>query len=85
MWKDFNKSDLELCLKQPYDFFLVRQKGLHPASGKKFVPITVQLIDGKLFTCENELDPLAFSTKHNVMEPSDNPFECALEWMEIPE
>lgn len=85
MWKDFSKSDLELCLKEPYQFFMIRVKGLHPGRGGRFCPTIVQLIDNQLFTCENELEPLIFSHKNDIMSPETDPFECNLEWCEIPE
>lgn len=85
MWKPFVKSDLDLCLKQPYDFFLVRCTGTHPARGGKFVPVTAQLIDEHLYAPDNELDPLIFSHKDDMLRPCVDPFECALEWCEIPE
>jgi hypothetical protein len=85
MWKNFTKSDLGLCLKEPYEFFLVRYKGTHPARGGKFCPIVVQLIDEQLYVDDNELEPLTFSKAGADMEPSNEPFECDLEWCELPE
>ena len=85
MWKAFDMADLELCLKEPYQFFLVRPKGFHPASGKVFVPTVVQLIDGKIYPPDNELEPLIFSHKDDEFHPFDDPFVCNLEWCELPE
>lgn len=87
MWKPFNKSDLELCLKEPYQFFLVRPTGIHPGRGGKFCPTVVQMIDNQLYTCENELEAIIFSVNpQDIMEgPTDDPFNAKLEWCEIPE
>ncbi len=85
MWKDFIKTDLDLCLKEDYQFFLVRPKGLHPGWNKKFTPSVVQLIVGKLYSCDNELEPIIYSHKDDFLTPSEDPFECNLEWCEIPE
>ena len=85
MWKPFVKSDLELCMKEPYQFFLVRPKGLHQTTGQKFTASVVQLIDNELYRCMDELEPIIFSHKDDFLTPETNPFECNLEWCEIPE
>jgi len=83
MWKDLTKESM--VNKDWYQFFLVRPKGLHPASGKKFTALVVQYGDGHLYTPDNEVEPIIYSHKDDVMTPSNDPFECNLEWMEIPE
>ncbi len=85
MWKPFTKADLSLCLKEPYEFFLVRPVANHPGRGGKCCPTVVQLIDEYIYTADNELEPLIYSHKDNSMTPCDDPFECNLEWCEIPE
>lgn len=85
MWKPFIKDDAILTVKEPYQFFMVRGRGLHPGRGVKFVPSIVQLIEGELYTCDNELESIIWSKKGEHLEPTNDPFEADLEWMEIPE
>lgn len=85
MWNEFSKDNIALCLKEQGNFFLVRPKGLHPAWNKKFTPSVVQLIENKLYSAENELEHIVFSHKDDFLTPSDDPFECGLEWCELPE
>lgn len=79
MYKPFTKEAMKDRL--PKQYFLVRQKGIHPGLGRKYIPIVVQLINGLLYTPENELDPVVLGATH----PIENPFEVDLEWMELPE
>lgn len=85
MWQSFDKGNLDLCLKEPYQFFLVRPKGLHPARDVKCCPTVVQLIENQIYTADNELEPIVFSHKDDQFHPSSDPFECNLEWCELPE
>lgn len=85
MWRSFDKGNLDLCLKQPGEFFMVRAKGEHPGRGGKFVPSIVQLIDNQLYAADNELDAIIFSHKDDFFEPCQDPFECNLEWRELPD
>lgn len=85
IWKPLTKDSSEVAKKEPYEFFLVRPRGFHPASGKLFSPSVVQLIDGKLYTCDNELDPIIWSHKDDQWTPTTDPCEANLEWCEIPE
>jgi hypothetical protein len=41
-------------------FFLVRMKGIHPNFGKPYTPMVVQMIDNRLYTADNELEPVEF-------------------------
>jgi hypothetical protein len=70
---------------EPYQFFLARRRGEHPGRGGRCCPVIVQMIDGKLYTSDNELDPLVFSHKDDQWQPCDDPMQCDLEWHPIPE
>jgi hypothetical protein len=85
MWKPFIKDDVELSKKEPYQFFMVRVKGIHPGRGGKFVPTIVQLIEGNLYTSDNELEPIKWVKRNSQYEPTTDPYETDLEWREIPE
>lgn len=84
MWLNFDKENAVLLAKEPYQFFLVRPKGMHPVCGGKFLPSVVQLIDDQLYSADNELEPLVYSHKNDFLTPCADPFDCNLEWCEIP-
>lgn len=73
-------TDLSQAPTEPYEFFLVRPKGLHPARGMVFHPTIVQRIDGKFYTAENELEPIYFGQD----EADDHPLKATLEWRHFP-
>jgi hypothetical protein len=80
-WKPFNG-----CFGDN-EYFLIRQIGNHPATGKKLVPIVAQLIDGDLYSIDNEIEPVVFTghLPNGDICPEYNPFKANLEWMPIPE
>lgn len=69
-----------------HNFFLIRPQGIHPASGKKYVPQPVQLIDGQLYTPGNEIDPMTWSLNGDICNgPTNDPYSACLEWMPLPD
>lgn len=74
------RSDFENAPSEAYDFFLVRPKGVHPASGKVWHPTIVQRIEGKFYTSTNELEPIYFGQD----ETDDHPLKTTLEWKPLP-
>ena len=74
------RTDFENAPTEAYEFFLVRPKGVHPASGKAFHPTIVQRIDGKFYTSTNELEPIYFGQN----ESDDHPLKTTLEWRHFP-
>lgn len=73
-------SDFGAAPTEAYEFFLVRPKGLHPATGMVWHPTIVQRIDGQLYTSTNELEPVYFGQN----EADDHPLKTALEWRHFP-
>ena len=69
------------------DFFLIRMVGIHPARGYKYLPMVAQLIDGELYSIDNEIEALSWGChdKDGYLYEERNPFKANLEWCPIPE
>lgn len=81
MWKDFTGTF------EGNDFFLLRMKGIHPGRGVPYLPCIAQLIDGELYSSDNELEALSwgcYDVDGHLYEER-NPFKANLEWCPIPE
>lgn len=81
-WKPFNG-----CFGDN-EFFLIRKCGIdRNRTGKKFIPVIAQLIDGDLYTSDNELEALSWANHdgEGFVYEEKNPFKANLEWMPIPE
>lgn len=74
------RSDIENVPTEAGDFFLVRPRGLHPTTGKPFLPTIVQQIDGDLYLPSNEIDKIIFGRD----EPCDNWRDVDMEWQPLP-
>jgi len=82
MWRPFNGTF------EGNDFFLIRKAGLDVnRTGKKYIPIVAQLIDGDLYSVDNELKALSWANydAEGFVYEEKNPFKADLEWMPIPE
>jgi len=80
-WKTFNG-----CF-EGNDYFLIRKVGIDTyKTNKKYVPIVAQLIDGDLYTIDNELEPISWANHdaEGFVYEERNPFKADLEWMPIP-
>lgn len=68
-------------------FFLIRKLGIDVnRTGQKYIPIVAQLIDGNLYSVDNELEALSWANYDNdgFCYEERNPFKADLEWMPIP-
>lgn len=71
---------------QPYVYFLVRPQGPHPITGGKYTPSVVQCIDDKLYTTNDDVEPIRWSRSGSGMPtPTDDPFQANLEWCPLPD
>jgi hypothetical protein len=70
------------------NFFMVRPRGINPNTGKVYLPSIVQMFNHAhhaLYSSDDELEPLTWSTAADRLEPTQNPFDANLEWRELPE
>lgn len=81
-WKRFNG------IFEGHDYFLIRKIGIDAnRTGKQYTPVIAQLIDGDLYTLDNELEALSWANYDvdGFVYEERNPFKAELEWSPIPE
>lgn len=82
-YRPFVKDPEEL---KPQGLFLVRVIGKHPATGTKYPPKVVAMEEGKLYSLDNDVEPIIWSRNGNFKEgPTDDPYQANLEWMPLPD
>jgi hypothetical protein len=70
------------------DFFLLRKAGIdEQRTGRFWLPVVAQLIDGDLYSIDNELEALSWANfdSEGFCYEERNPFKANLEWCPIPE
>ncbi len=71
-----------------HQFFLIRKVGIDTnRTGRFFIPIVAQLIDGNLYSVDNELERLSWANfdDEGFCYEERNPFKANLEWHPIPD
>ena len=79
-------KNMDSCPEGYDTHFLVRPKGIHPATGEKYVPTTVINIEGELYTPQDHIHPLLWTKGDSLMNgPTSCINEAELEWHELPD
>lgn len=82
-WKSFNGAF------EGNKYFIIRKAGTDPRyqQKRKFIPMIAQLIDGDLYSVDNELEMLSWANfdDQGFCYEERNPFKANLEWHSIPD